>query len=195
MPVKNVDEYIKTHHYWEKELNVLRELMNSTGLEETIKWGAPVYMLKGKNVVGFVAFKNHCAIWIYQGALLKENTALLYNAQKGKTKGLRQIQFKKGDPIEPKVLKNYVLEAIEIEKAGKRIKPDYNKKLIIPPEFKAKFKDSPDLEKSFSQLTKGRQREYAEYIIQAKRAATKQRRLEKICPMIAKGIGLNDKYK
>jgi uncharacterized protein YdeI (YjbR/CyaY-like superfamily) len=44
-------------------------------------------------------------------------------------------------------------------------------------------------------MTPGKQREYAEYIAEAKQAATKERRLEKILPMIAAGGGLNDKYK
>ena len=81
MAVKSVDQYIETHPSWEQELLFLREILQNTELEECIKWGAPVYALDGKNVVGMAAFKNHCALWFFNGALLKENTALLYNAQ------------------------------------------------------------------------------------------------------------------
>jgi len=195
MAVKSVQEYIETHPTWEKELESLRAIMQNTELEECIKWGAPVYALEGKNVAGIAAFKNHCALWFFNGALLKENTILLYNAQEGKTKALRQIRFEKGDKIEPKILQKYVLEAIQIQREGKEIKPVPSKELVVPSELKAAFKEDKDLEKSFQQLTKGKQREYADYISQAKRETTKQSRLEKIKPMIKNGEGLHDKYK
>lgn len=195
MAVRSVEEYIKTHPSWEKELESLRAIMQNTELEECIKWGAPVYALEGKNVVSIAAFKNHCALWFFNGALLKENTILLHNAQEGKTKALRQIRFEKGDKIEPENLQKYVVEAIQNQREGKEIKPETAKKLVIPAELKAAFKEDKDLEKSFQQLTKGKQREYADYISQAKRETTKQSRLEKIKPMIKNGEGLHDKYK
>lgn len=195
MAVKSVQEYIETHPSWEKELESLRTIMQNTELEECIKWGAPVYALEGKNVAGIAAFKNHCALWFFNGALLKENTILLHNAQEGKTKALRQIRFEKGVKIEPEILQKYVVEAIQIQREGKEIKPVTAKRLVIPAELKAAFKEDNDLEKSFQQLTKGKKREYADYIAEAKRESTKQSRLEKIKPMIISGVGLNDKYK
>lgn len=195
MAVKSVQEYIETHPTWEKELESLRAIMQNTELEECIKWGAPVYALKGKNVAGIAAFKNHCALWFFNGALLKENTLSLHNAQEGKTKALRQIRFEKGDKIEPEILQKYVLEAIQIQREGKEIKPVPSKELVVPSELKVAFREDKDLEKSFQQLTKGKQREYADYISQAKRETTKQSRLEKIKPMIKNGEGLHDKYK
>ncbi|MDX1427430.1 MAG: YdeI/OmpD-associated family protein [Salegentibacter mishustinae] len=195
MAVKSVQEYIETHPTWEKELESLRAIMQNTELEECIKWGAPVYALEGKNVAGIAAFKNHCALWFFNGALLKENTLSLHNAQEGKTKALRQIRFEKGDKIEPKILQKYVLEAIQIQREGKEIKPVPSKELVVPSELKVAFREDKDLEKSFQQLTKGKQREYADYISQAKRETTKQSRLEKIKPMIKNGEGLHDKYK
>lgn len=195
MAVKSVQEYIETHPSWEKELESLRAIMQNTELEECIKWGAPVYALEGKNVAGIAAFKNHCALWFFNGALLKENTVLLHNAQEGKTKALRQIRFEKGDKIESEILQKYVTEAIQIQREGKEIKPVTSNKLVVPAELKAAFKEDNALEKSFQQLTKGKQREYADYIAEAKRESTKQSRLEKIKPMILSGVGLNDKYK
>ncbi|OEY73391.1 YdeI/OmpD-associated family protein [Salegentibacter salarius] len=195
MAVKSVEEYIETHPSWRKELESLRAIMQNTELEECIKWGAPVYALQGKYVTGIAAFKNHCALWFFNGALLKENTILLHNAQEGKTKALRQIRFEKGDKIEPEILQKYVVESIENQREGKEIKPVTSNKLVVPSELKAAFKEDKDLEKSFQQLTKGKQREYADYIAEAKRESTKQSRLEKIKPMINKGQGLHDKYK
>ncbi len=173
MAVKSAEQYIETHPSWEKELESLRAIMQNTELEECIKWGAPVYALEGKNVAGIAAFKNHCALWFFNGALLKENTILLHNAQEGKTKALRQIRFEKGDKIEPEILQKYVAEAIQIQREGKEIKPVTSKKLVVPSELKAAFKEDKDLEKSFQQLTKGKQREYADYIARGKKRSHK----------------------
>lgn len=167
----------------------------STDVEETIKWGAPVYTVNGKNVVSIAAFKNHCAMWFYNGALLKENTALLENAQENKTTGLRQIRFKKDQEIPLEELRKYVEEAVQNQKEGKEIKPVRSRKTTIPPELEAAFSEDPVLETSFKNLSPGKQREYGEYITEAKREATKMSRLEKIRPMIIAGKGLNDKYK
>lgn len=167
----------------------------TTDVEESIKWGAPVYTVNGKNVVSIAAFKNHCAIWFYNGALLKENTDLLENAQEGKTKALRQIRFERGEEIPYQDLKKYVIEAIRNQKEGKEIKPDRAKKINIPAEIAAAFSEDPAFEVSFKNLSPAKQREYIEYINQAKREATKKSRLEKIIPMIKAGSGLHDKYR
>ncbi len=195
MAVQTAEEYITAHPHWEKELRELREMILSTEVEETIKWGAPVYTVGGKNVISIAAFKNHCAMWFYNGALLKENTALLENAQENKTKALRQIRFEKDEEIPVAQLRRYVEEAIQNQKEGKEIKPVRAKKTVIPPELESAFSDDPALETAFKNLTPGKQREYCEHIIEAKREATKQSRLEKITPMIKSGAGLHDKYK
>ncbi|MCC8358576.1 YdeI/OmpD-associated family protein [Salinimicrobium sediminilitoris] len=194
MAVQSAEEYFAAHPSWEKELRELREMILTTDVEETIKWGAPVFTVNGKNVVSIAAFKNHCAIWFYNGALLLENTALLENAQE-KTKGLRQIRFEKGEKIPVQQLRPYILEAIRNQKEGKEIKPDKPKITVIPAELNIAFAEDPALEMAFKNLTPGRQREYCEYIAEAKREATRQNRLKKITPMIKAGQGLHDKYK
>ncbi len=195
MAVKNAEEYISCHTYWEEELRQLHEMILTTDLKSEIKWGAPVYTLEGKNVVGIGAFKNHYGLWFFNGALLKENTSLLINAQEGKTKALRQIKFEKGDEVKTSVLLPYIKEAIQNQREGKEIKPVVDKKLVMPSELSEALQEDKELEKSFHALTPGKQREYADYISEAKREATKLTRLEKIKPMIKDGVGLNDKYK
>lgn len=195
MAVQSAEEYIAAHPGWEEELRMLREMILSTDVEETIKWGAPVYTVGGKNVVSIAAFKNHCAMWFYNGALLKENTALLENAQESKTKALRQIRFERGQEIPVEQLRRYVEEAVQNQKEGKEIKPEKAKKIVIPPELEAAFTEDPALEVAYKNLTPGRQREYCNYISEAKREVTKQSRLQKINPMIKAGGGLHDKYK
>lgn len=195
MPVKNFEDYIEKHPQWENELRQLREVILLTNLEETIKWGAPTYTLKNKNVVSLGGFKNHYALWFFNGALLKKNTNLLVNAQEGKTKALRQIKFTKEDAIDSPILKAYIEEAIQLQQEGKSTPIQKNKELIIPMELTQYFQKNHEMETSFHHLTKGKQREYANYIRQAKRFNTKDKRLEKIKPMIINQVGLYDKYK
>ncbi|WP_299112691.1 DUF1801 domain-containing protein [uncultured Winogradskyella sp.] len=194
--VYSVEEYIEVNQHYADELSTLRNLINSTELEETVKWSAPVYTLKGKNVVGLGAFKNHFGIWFFNGVFLKDEHDLLINAQENKTKALRQMRFKTKADINETAVLAYVKEAIENQRLGREIKPERKTKaVIIPKELEAVLKTNSKLNNSFKLLTPGKQREYCEYIKEAKREATKQKRLEKITPMIINGVGLNDKYK
>ena len=195
MAAKNVDQYITNHPNWESEIRELREMILSTGLEETIKWGSPVYMLGGKNVVSIGAFKNHCALWFFQGALLKQHTALLENTQEEKTKAMRQIRFEKGDELPIETLRKYVEEAKQNQQEGKEIKPEKKKEVVLPELLKTAFDEDSELKKAFQELSPGKQREYAIYLDEAKQDKTKLSRLEKIKPMIKQGQGLHDKYK
>lgn len=192
----SVEEYIETSENFSDALTLLREIMCSTEMEETLKWSAPVYTVSGKNVIGLGAFKKHFGIWFYNGVLLKDNHKLLTNAQEGKTKALRQMKFSSIDEIDKNIVLEYVKEAIENQKAGKEIKPDRTKKeLTIPDELKNILKENLNLKDCFESLAPYKQREYCEHIASAKREATKLSRLEKIVPMILEGKGLNDKYK
>ena len=194
--VDSAEVYIEMHSNWTKELSLLREMLLATELEECIKWGSPVYTLKGTNLIGLGAHKHHCGLWFFQGSLLKENTELLVNAQENKTKNLRQIRFNKNDKIDTDELRKYVQEAIDLLKEGIIIKPTKRSSEVnICKELDSLLKDNDKILVAFYELTPGRQREYNEYIMEAKRDTTKQSRLKKITPMILKGIGLNDKYK
>ncbi|MEO1031966.1 MAG: YdeI/OmpD-associated family protein [Bacteroidota bacterium] len=194
--VYSVEEYIETNAHYSEELTILRDIINSTGLEETLKWSAPTYCYNSKNVVGLGAFKNHFGIWFFQGVFLKDEHKLLVNAQEGKTKALRQMRFETKADIKKDLVLAYVKEAIANQKAGKELKPQRQaKQVVIPPELEATLNTNAELKSGFAALTPGKQREYCGYINEAKREATKQSRIEKITPMIMKGIGLYDKYK
>lgn len=193
--INSVEDYIEANLHFGEALILLREIINSTELEETLKWSAPVYTLDNKNVLGLGAFKNHFGIWFFNGIFLKDEKHLLTNAQE-KTKALRQMRFKSISEIDKHSVLAYVKEAIENQKLGKELKPEKKgKTVIVPKELNDVFKNDAILKDSFQTLTPFKQREYAEYLDTAKRAETKQARLEKIIPMILKGIGLNDKYK
>jgi uncharacterized protein YdeI (YjbR/CyaY-like superfamily) len=190
-----VAAYIEKHSKWSSELRLLRKLLLETELEEQIKWGAPVYSLNGKNVVGLGAFKNHYGIWFFQGVFLKDEHQVLHNAQEGKTKALRQMRFELGTTINEELIRKYLLEAIDNQRAGKEVKPERKKKVELPSELSSELKRDKELKTSFEALSPGKQREYAEHIASAKREVTRQNRLEKSVPMIKQGVGLHDKYK
>ena len=193
--VSSVEEYIAHNAHFEESLHILRDIINSTELNESIKWSAPVYDLNGKNVVGLGAFKNHFCLWFFNGVFLKDINQLLVNAQE-KTKALRQMRFSKIDEIEKHVVLAYVKEAIENQRLGKEIKPERKKKeVVIPVELQKALNDNNLLQEAFKALSSSKQREYCEHIALAKRAVTKQSRLEKIKPMLLAGAGLHDKYK
>ncbi|HAB27605.1 MAG: hypothetical protein CMP05_10790 [Xanthomarina sp.] len=193
--VSSVEEYIEENSHFGEALSLLRDLINTTELEETLKWNAPVYTLNGKNVVGLGAFKNHFGIWFFNGVFLKDKNNLLEQAQE-KTKGLRQMRFESIDDVDKHAVLAYVTEAIENQKLGKEIKPEkMGKTIVIPKELQIALETNKNFQAAFKALTPGKQREYCEYIELAKQKKTKMSRLEKIKPMILKGVGLNDKYK
>ena len=194
--VNSVEDYLETYSHWTDELTILRQIINSTDVEETLKWNAPVYTVNGKNVIGLGAFKKHFGIWFFNGVFLKDEKKLLVNAQEGKTKALRQMRFESIDDIDKHAVLAYVKEAIENQKLGKVVQSDRSKKeTIIPNELQIELDKDSDYKTSFDKLSPGKQREYCEHITSAKRDTTKQSRLEKIKPLILKGIGLHDKYK
>ena len=193
--VLSVEEYIEVNSHFGDALTLLRELLLKTELEESLKWSAPIYTINGKNVVGIGAFKNHFALWFFNGVFLKDEKNLLEQAQE-KTKGLRSLKYTSTEEIDKNVVTAYVEEAIANQKAGKELKPERKgKSVTIPKELQIAFKNNPDLASSFKALTPGKQREYADHIESAKREQTKLSRLEKITPMILQGVGLHDKYK
>ena len=191
--ITSVDSYISNQKYWNEELRVVRDILLETGVTEVIKWGSPVYMHEGKNIVGLGAFKSYFGLWFFQGALLKDAGKKLLNAQEGKTKALRQWRFNSMDEIDPALIRVYILEAVKNQKEGKEIKPE-RRPLIVPRELQIALKEN-NLTVIFDQLNLTNKRDFAGYILEAERRETKQKRIDKIIPMIIEGVGLNDKYK
>ncbi|MEM1119839.1 MAG: DUF1801 domain-containing protein [Bacteroidota bacterium] len=192
----NVEQYIDENEQWHEELTVLRHLMLSMDLEETIKWMFPTYMVKKKNVVAVCGFKEHFGLWFFQGATLKDDFNVLSNAQEGKTKAMRHWKMYKKEDIDEELILTYVAEAIQNQKDGNILKLGRAKKeLVIPPELQMALDQNATLAQHFAELSAFNQRDFAEHIAAAKRADTKGRRLQKIIPMILRGEGLGDKYR
>ena len=194
MAKKTAEEYVGSHPVWSDELKTLRQLLLKSELEETVKWGMPVYTLDGKNVVGIAGFKKHYGLWFYQGVFLSDSKNLLVNAQEGKTKAMRQMKFFLGDKLNKKLITQYINEATENQKKGLTVKPE-SVKLTMPTELKKALDKDAMMKKSFLALTPGKQKEYMGYILEAKMEKTKLSRIQKIIPLIQAGKGLHDKYK
>ena len=145
-------------------------------------------------MAGIGAFKSYAGLWFFNGVFLKDPANVLINAQEGKTKGLRQWRFETIGDIDEKLVRAYIEEAIQNQKDGKEIKPE-KKPLIIPDELKEALASNSQLSEAFDSLSLSCKREYTEHISEAKKPETKQKRLDKIKPMILAKVGLNDKYK
>lgn len=186
---------MQTVNRWEKELQMLKNIIRKTPLTETIKWGVETYTYKGKKVLGILGFKNHFTLWFYNGVFLKDPLQKLINAQEGKTRALRQWRFSSEEEIIEEEILTYISEAIKNEEEGRVWQPETSEQMKIPQAFMALFKTQPEVKQAFDNLTKYKRKEFIEYIEEAKRETTKQTRLQKIIPMILNGTGLNDKYK
>ncbi|MBL4753519.1 MAG: YdeI/OmpD-associated family protein [Flavobacteriales bacterium] len=192
---QKVEAFVEKQSKWKEATIKLREIALESGMEETVKWGGPVYTVNGKNIVGIGAFKAYVALWFWQGALLKDEQKKLVNAQEGVTKALRQWRFASTDEIDRDLVKAYIMEAIDNQKAGKTVKIEKKKEVIIPPKLASALAADERLKEQFEAFSPYKQREFAEHIAEAKREETQDKRLEKSIPMILDGIGLHDKYR
>ena len=190
-----VDDYIAGAKRWRPQLRRLRDVLRSTELVETVKWGAPCYTHDGKNVVGIGAFKSYFGLWFHQGALLEDPANVLINAQEGKTRALRQWRMRSAKDIKPAIIRRYVKEAIGHIGAGKQVRPRRPGPLVVPDELTNALRRQKGALAAFRSLRPGQQREYANHIAEAKRDDTRARRVDRIVPMIVAGAGLNDRYR
>ncbi|MEX0275072.1 MAG: YdeI family protein [Flavobacteriaceae bacterium] len=194
---EKLEAYFAKDRPFKEGIDKLRELAGKTLAEETYKWSAPVYTLSNKNVFWIAAFKNHFSLGFFNGALLRDEKKLLVNAQEGKTQAMRHLKFTDENQIDDTVVLAYINEALENEKKGLKVMPAKKKKapMAIPDLLQAALDKNPSLSANFKALTPYKQREYADYITDAKQERTKHTRLDKILPIIGEGKGLNDKYR
>ncbi|WP_270181294.1 YdeI/OmpD-associated family protein [Alkalihalobacillus sp. CinArs1] len=188
---RKVDGFLKKAKQWKEEFETLREIILDCDLTEDMKWMHPCYMYDDKNIVLIHGFNEYCAILFHKGALLKDPHGILIQ-QTENVQAARQVRFTNVNEIVElaPILKDYIKEAIEVEKAG--LKVEMNKDIQIPEELQQKFNESPQLKKAFEELTPGRQRAYGFYFSKAKQSKTRVSRIEKYVPHILEGKGLND---
>lgn len=188
-----VDAFLGKTGKWRKEFEKLRAVILDCDLTEELKWGVPCYTYENKNVVLMHGFKEYCAILFFKGALLKDPRNVLV-VQSENTQATRQIRFTNVREIaemEP-ILKDYIHKAIDVEKAGLKVKFKKTAEFRIPKEFQNRLDDNRALKTAFKALTPGRQRAYILYFSAAKQSKTRASRVEKCIPQILDGKGLND---
>jgi len=188
-----VDFYFNKARQWQEELGKLRAVVLGCQLSEELKWGVPCYTFQKRNVVLIHAFKEYCALLFFKGALLKDPNSILIQQTKN-TQATRQIRFTSTREIVKMktVLKAYIQEAIEIEKAGLKVSYKKTSEFAIPEEFQNKLDEVPALKTAFNALTPGRQRAYVLYFSAPKQSKTRESRVEKSMQKILIGKGLND---
>lgn len=188
-----VDWFFNKATKWQEEYAILRMLVLDCGLIEELKWGCPCYTFQNSNIVLIHGFKDYCALLFMKGALLKDADGILVQ-QTENVQAARQIRFTKIQDIVKKEssLKEYIKEAISVEKAGLKVELKKTSEFKMPEEFKNVLENMPELKTSFEALTPGRQRVYLLYFSSPKQAKTREARIEKCIHQILKGKGLDD---
>ncbi|MEC2137196.1 YdeI family protein [Bacillus subtilis] len=188
-----VDEFLSKAKKWKEEFEKLRTIILDCELTEDFKWMHPCYTYNNKNVVLIHGFKEYCALLFHKGTLLQDTDGILIQ-QTENVQAARQIRFTNVQEINElgNILKAYIHEAIEVEKAGLKVEVNKNIELNIPEELQKKFDEIPALKIAFEALTPGRQRAYTLYFSQAKQSKTRESRVEKYVQKILDGKGLKD---
>lgn len=188
-----VDEFLKKADKWKEEFETLRSIVLDGELTEEFKWMHPCYTFEKKNVVLIHGFKEYCALLFHKGALLKDPHGILIQ-QTENVQAARQIRFANIEEIVEKqaIIKEYIKQAIEVEKAGLEVEFKKKEDFQMPEELVSKFDEVPELKTAFEALTPGRQKAYIHFISQAKQSKTRESRIEKNIDRILAGKGLND---
>jgi uncharacterized protein YdeI (YjbR/CyaY-like superfamily) len=191
--MEKVDGYIEKEKKWKEETKLLRKICLDCGLTEDFKWMHPCYTFQGNNIVLIHGFKEYCALLFHKGVLLKDTDNILIQ-QTENVQSARQIRFTNLKEIVnlERTIKAYVFEAIEVEKAGLKVKIKKTSEFEMPEEFKNALKNDTELKSAFRALTPGRQRGYLLYFSQAKLSKTRESRIGQSIPKILDGKGLND---
>lgn len=188
-----VDFYFQKAGKWQEELAHLRTFALDSGLNETLKWGCPCYTLENRNIVLIHDFKEYCAFLFFKGALMKDPEGIMIQ-QTENVQSARQIRFTNVEEILElaPILKAYIQQAIEVEKAGLKVALKKPAEFAMAEEFQNVLDDMPELKTAFEALTPGRQRAYLLHFSQPKQAKTREARVEKCMPLILAGKGLMD---
>jgi len=188
-----VDEFLSKAKKWKEEFEKLRNIVLDCDLTEEFKWMHPCYTFEQKNIVLIHGFKEYCALLFHKGALLKDSHGILIQQTENVQAG-RQIRFTNVQEIVEMeaILKAYIHEAIEVEKAGMEVDFKKTTEYTIPEELQNKFDEIPALKTAFEALTPGRQRAYLLHFSGPKQSKTRESRIEKSMQQILNGKGLND---
>jgi uncharacterized protein YdeI (YjbR/CyaY-like superfamily) len=188
-----VEAFFAKAKTWREELQALRSILLDCPVTEEFKWRSPCYTFRKGNVATIWGLKESCALAFFKGALLRDAEGILV-APGENSRSMRMIKFTSVPQIVgmETVLKHYIREAVEVEKAGLNV--EFGKDdLVLPEELTSKLEEDPDLKTAFEALTPGRRRGYVLYFSQPKQSKTRVSRIEKSVPRIFDGKGLHDR--
>ncbi len=187
-----VEAFVGRAKAWRGEMEKVRAILLESGLDEEIKWGKPCFAFEGKNVAILQPFKAFCALMFFKGALLKDTHGLL-RSQGENTQSALRLEFTSEADVKKAVLKDYVKQAIAVEKSGLKVEFKAKDELELPEELTKILKKDRKLGKAFEALTPGRRRAYVMHFAAAKQPQTRIARIEKLAPKILAGLGMNDR--
>ena len=189
----NAGVFLDKARSFKSEMTALRKIALECSLNEEMKWGKPCYSLGKANIVLIHAFKDYCAYLFLKGSLLKDTAGILVQ-QTENVQSARQVRFSNLQEILEltPVLKAYIHEAIEVEKAGLKVTFKTTAEMLVPDEFKSKLDANAGLKTAFLNLTPGRQKGYLLFFSAAKQSKTRLVRVDKCVPLILEGKGLDD---
>jgi uncharacterized protein YdeI (YjbR/CyaY-like superfamily) len=188
-----VDAFLDNAKKWREEFEKLRNIALECGLAEELKWGQPCYTFQDRNIVLIHGFKDYCALLLFKGALMGDQDGLLVQ-QTANVQAGRQIRFANAQEIVERaaILKSYILEAVEVEKSGARVRFKPTADFALCDEFRRKLDEAPAVKTAFDGLTPGRRRAYLLHFSAPKQAKTRESRIERNVPRILNGLGLDD---
>lgn len=188
-----VDDFISNAKKWQSEIIQLRTLLLDCGLTEEFKWRNPCYSFQGNNVVLIGSFKAFCSLSFFKGTLLQDSNEVLSKPGEN-SQAMRFFKFHNQEEIieQQSIIKTYIYEAIEIEKAGLKVIFKSNSELELVEELQNALDKNPSLKTAFQALTLGRQRAYNIYFSNPKQSKTRETRIEKYSQRILNGKGIND---
>jgi uncharacterized protein YdeI (YjbR/CyaY-like superfamily) len=188
-----VDAYIaKSAEFAQPILEHLRAVVHAAcpEVEETMKWSFPHFMYKGM-MCSMASFKAHCALNFWKAELLMDDINREAMGHFGRITSVKELPSKK-------VLSAYIKQAMQLNDDGvaapARAKPATPRPLLIPEDLNAALDAAPAARKHFDSFTPGKQREYADWLTEAKTEATRARRREQAVEWIAEGKARNWKY-
>ncbi|MFT6846081.1 MAG: hypothetical protein ACJAUV_002284 [Flavobacteriales bacterium] len=175
-----VEQFFNSASQWQSAYHKLRSIVLDCGLTEELKWKQPCYTYqsgkpgKGQvNVLMIAGFKEFCALSFLKGVLLDDSQGLLQKPGEN-SHSVRYLKFTEAGQITKaeSIIKSYIYEAIEVERAGLEVILEKNRE-PIPQELEERLNKNPDLKTAFYALTLGKQRGYILYF-----SAPKQSKLE-----------------
>lgn len=187
-----VDGYVARSERWPDAIRALRPLLLDCGLDEELKWGKPCYRHGGKNIAIIQEMKGFLALMFFKGVLLEDPDGILQDVGPN-SRSARRVCFRSADEVTAHAasVRSLVDRAVAVEEEGLEIESAPEADLVA--ELQRRLDADPELRAGFESLTPGRRREYNLHIGGAKRAETREKRIDQHVERIRAGKGLRDR--